>query len=104
MTIEEKVAVMQRKMDSNEDVSVLTDYLLTAKEKILNHRYPYSNQERPCDVEARYEHDQIELAIVLFNQRGGEGQKVHSENGVRREWRTEQDILSSIPRMAGIPS
>lgn len=89
---------------SDEEDTVLTDYLLTAKEKILNHRYPFSTQERPSEVEPRFENAQIELAIVLFNQRGGEGQTVHSENGVKREWRTAEDILSSIPRMAGIPS
>lgn len=103
MTIDEKVARMQLKMGSNEDSPVLEDYLLTAKSKILNHRYPY-DIDRPKEVEPRFEEDQIELAIVMYNKRGGEGQSEHSENGVKRVWRTEEEILSSIPRRAGIPS
>ena len=102
MTIEEKIAQMQVMKGSNEDSSVLTVYLQTAESKILNHRYPYG--DKPCHIEDRYEQDQIELAIVMFNKRGGEGQREHSENGVKRIWRTEEEILSSIPRMAGIPS
>lgn len=102
MTIEEKIAQMQSMMSSDEDSSVLTVYLQIAENKILNHRYPYGN--RPTQVESKYEQDQIELAIVIYNKRGGEGQSEHSENGVKRIWRTEEDILSSIPRMAGIPS
>ena len=104
MTLDEKIALMQAMMGSDEDNSVLTVYLQTAKQTIINHRYPFSNQERPSEVEQRFEYAQIELAIVLYNQKGGEGQSTHSENGVKREWRTEEDILSSIPRVAGIPS
>ena len=104
MTLDEKIAKMQSMIGSDEEDTVLTDYLLTAKEKILNHRDPFSNQERPSEVEPKFEYAQIELAIVLYNQKGGEGQSTHSENGVKREWRTVEDILSSIPRTAGIPS
>lgn len=93
---------MQAKLGSDEDNSVLTVYLQTAERKILNHRYPYDHTI--TTIEPRFEQEQIELAIVLFNQRGGEGQTIHSENGVRREWRSESEILSSIPRVAGIPS
>lgn len=89
-------------MDSQEDSSILTDYLLTAKNKILTHRFPYDKNQ--TEVEPRYEYDQIELAIVLYNQKGGEGQASHSENGIKREWRTEHQILSAIPRQAGVPS
>lgn len=102
MTLEEKIALMQEMMGSDEDNSVLTVYLLTAEQKILNHRYPYEHEN--ATIEPRYERDQIELAIVLFNMRGGEGERLHSENGVKREWRAEHEILSSIPRRAGVPS
>ena len=55
------------------------------------------------DVEGKYEYDLLELAIVLFNERGVEGQETHNENGVNRKWRSEQQILKSIPRMVGLP-
>ena len=105
MTIEEKIETMRVMLglaaDDSEELSVLPVYLNQAKQKILNHRFPFGTNL--VEVEQQYEYDQIELAIVLYNQRGGEGQIVHSENGVRREWRTEHPILKGIPRMVGIP-
>lgn len=101
MTLEERIEKMQDMLGFEEDSELLTVYLSHAKNKILNHRFPYGTTLQ--DVESRYEYDLIELAIVLFNERGAEGQNQHSENGVSRKWRTEHEILSSIPRMVGIP-
>lgn len=101
MDINEKISSMRTMLGYDEDTELLATYLLSAQQKILNHRYPYGTNLE--EVEPRYEYDQIELAIVLFNERGAEGQNQHNENGVSRKWRTEQEILSSIPRMVGIP-
>ena len=105
MTIQEKIETMRIMLDladDSEDILLLPIYLNQARLKIINHRFPFGTTLE--EVEAQYEYDQIELAIVYYNQRGGEGQIVHSENGVRREWRTEQQILKGIPRMVGIPN
>ena len=102
MTQEEKISTFCTMLgDEEEDVLVITTYLDMAKQKILNHRFPFGTTL--VDVEPQYEYDQIELAIVLYNQRGVEGQSKHSENSISRSWRTVGEILSGIPRKGGIP-
>lgn len=83
------------------DTDVLRVYLNQAKEKILNKRYPFGTDL--VDVESKYEQLQLELTISLYNQRGAEGEKAHSENSVSRSYRTPSEILEEIPSMVGIP-
>lgn len=101
MTLEEKYNVFQRDLNEEVDFDVFKDYLRFSTERILNHRYPFGTTL--VEVEPKYENQQIELAIVLYNQRGAEGEKVHNENGINRSYRTIDEILKSIPRVAGIP-
>ncbi len=101
MTLEQRKDAIQTMLGEDVDDNVLEIYLQQAKQKILNHRFPYGTEL--TDVEARYESDLLELAIVLYNERGAEGQSNHNENGVNRQWRSEQQILKSIPRMVGLP-
>lgn len=95
MTNESKIAQMLIMLGSEEDTNVLEVYLLQAKSLILNTRFPFGYTSDK-DVEPKYEQLQIELAIVLFNERGAEGQSNHSENGVSRTWRTKDQILAEI--------
>ena len=101
MTFEERYEIFSKMLDEDVDSSVFEIYLRLAIEKILNHRFPYGTDL--ADVEPRYEQQLIELTIVLYNERGVEGQTQHTENGITRRYRTEQEILKSIPRMVGIP-
>ena len=101
MTLEERIDAIQTMLGEDVEDNVLEIYLNQAKQKILNHRFPYGTTLN--DVEPRYESDLLELAIVLFNERGVEGQETHNENGVNRKYRSEQQILKSIPRMVGLP-
>lgn len=103
MTNDEKLEQVKTMLGNDEihDVVVLRSYLDLAKEKILNKRYPFGTEIK--DVEERFENLQCELTIALYNQRGGEGEKSHSENGVSRSWRTVAEILEEIPSMVGLP-
>lgn len=104
MTIEQRIEQMKIMLGEDGldiDDNVCQTYLDLAKHKILNHRYPYGTNL--VDVEPQFEYDLIELAIVLYNQRGVEGQETHNENGVHRKYRKEAQILASIPKFAGIP-
>ncbi len=102
MTLEQKVEYMKTMMGdtSLEDETAIV-YLNLAKSKILTHRFPYGTDLK--EVEEQYEYQQIELAIVLFNQRGVEGESSHNENGVNRSYKSEAKILASIPKFAGLP-
>lgn len=103
MTLEERFENFKLMLGNDEVVTqdVFEIYLRQARRKILNHRYPYGTSL--VEVEPRFEEQLLELTVVLYNQRGGEGQERHVENGVTREWRSVNEILSSIPRMVGIP-
>lgn len=104
MTLEERIEQMKIMLgDDGVDIdeNVCQTYLDLANQKILNHRYPYGT--KLVEVEPQFEYQMIELAIVLFNKRGVEGQEYHNENGVHRRYRTEAEVLASIPKFAGIP-
>ena len=101
MTFEEKYEAFQKRLNEEVDVSLFETYLHLANQKILNHRFPYGTEL--IEVEPRFEEELIELTIVLYNQRGAEGQSSHSENGITRHYRSVDEILKSIPRMAGLP-
>ena len=104
MTLEERINQMKIMLgDDGLDITdeVCQTYLNLSQQKILNHRYPFGTKR--VEVEAQFEYQLIELAIVLYNQRGVEGQETHNENGVHRKYRTEGQILASIPSFAGFP-
>ena len=95
MTNDEKIEYMQVELDEEYPPRVLGVYLRKAGQKILNKRFPFG-YEAEQEVEAQYEQLQIELAIVLFNERGVEGQKSHNENGVSRTWRSVDEIMTEV--------
>lgn len=104
MNLEERIDAM--KIMLGEDGENIKDeecrtYLDLANKKLLNHRYPFGTTR--VEIEPQFEYDLIELAIIKFNERGVEGQETHNENGVHRKYRTEAEILASIPKFAGLP-
>lgn len=101
MTIEERENTFNEMLGEEVSTTLVDTYLRLATQKILNHRYPFDKTK--VEIEPRFEMDMIELAIVLYNQRGAEGETQHNENGVSRHYRTEQEILKSIPRVASLP-
>ena len=104
MTLEQRIEQMKIMLGEDGldiDDNVCQTYLDLANHKILNHRYPFGTNL--VEVEPQFEYQLIELAIVLYNQRGVEGQETHNENGVHRKYRKEAQILASIPKFVGIP-
>ena len=102
MELEEKVEIMNNMMeDTTIDFQTAKIYLDLAKSKLLIHIYPFD--ENVVELSSKYDYEQIELAIVLFNRKGGEGEEYHKENSVDRRFRTEAQILASIPKKAGLP-
>jgi hypothetical protein len=102
MTIEQKVEKMKTMMSDTpiEDDTAIV-YLDLAESRIKNHIYPFGSGSE--EMPSRYDYQQIELAIVLFNESGVEGQETHNENGVNRKYRSVEAILKSIPKYAGLP-
>lgn len=86
---------------ASESDDVVLAYLQLAEDELLNHLYPYGHEK--VKLEDRYATKQVRLAIIMYNEKGVEGQVAHSENGVKRDYLTKEQFLASIPRHCGIP-
>lgn len=73
---------------SSAEDALLSEYLDIAKDEILNWLYIRlgTDAEKPADVPAAYEQVQIMAVIAAFNIRGAEGQTLHIENGMHRQF------------------
>jgi hypothetical protein len=100
----EQLARLKLRLDiPSQDFSkdnLLDDILETAKSKILNKRYPFGASK--TELEARYLDLQVDLAIVLYNKMGVEGQTSHAENGVSRSYVDEADLLALVTPKIGV--
>lgn len=78
-------------------------YLEVAAQKVLNRRFPFDKCRRQSKiVPDELEMLQIELAVILLLRRGAEGESSHSENGVKRDYRSESEILEDITPLVGV--
>lgn len=60
------------------------------------HNTSYSDKQIEQDMYENYYSDVKSLALYYYNMMGAEHQVSHSENGVSRTWRSENDILSGV--------
>lgn len=81
--------------------AVLQDCLDSAAAAILAKRYPYA-EELPTELPARYDDLQVRVAVVMYSQRGAEGEVTHSENGVSRTWNPLDALLAEVVPMAKV--
>lgn len=103
MTNEEKQEQLKITLgDSSIDDKIVDTYLRIAGQKILNRRFPFDKVSRSGEVPTEYEWLQIELACVLINRRGAEGESTHSENGVNISLRSETEIMTEIIPLVGV--
>lgn len=87
------------KLTSNNEDELLKDFLDTAKDEIMARRYPFG--DFPDGLDIRYANLQIEIAMVMYNKQGAEGQKSHSENGVRRSYEDYGYLLADVVPLVG---
>lgn len=83
--------------------AVLEDYLEQAKCAIMARRYPF--QEWPDELENRYLDLQYRCALALYQKRGGQFEISHGENGVQRNFASEDipnELLNQVVPLAGI--
>ena len=74
--------------DATDEDELLMEYLDIAKDEILNWLYMRFGAV-PADVDevpAAYEQTQIFAVLAAFNIRGAEGQTLHIENGMHRQF------------------
>lgn len=101
-----KLRQMRTLTGSKEDDTVLLFLLSLAKRKMLNRLYPFAKSLENVELPERYEGLQIEIATVLLNKRGIEGEVQHNENGVSRTYGTSDvpaALLAELTPMCAIP-
>lgn len=99
MTTSEKIAYVQAMVDDPEATDALvTALLLKARTAVMNRRYPHGTPEGVLDVPEQYEINQCDLAVRYFLRRGGDGERVHNENGINRTYGSvnDEDILMEV--------
>lgn len=102
MTESEQLKMLEHITGETEQ-SVLSTYLLLAKNVILQRAYPYGDGTE--EVPTKYQSTQVEIAAYMLNKRGAEGEVTHSENGVSRTYEDGDippTLLRRITPMAGV--
>lgn len=87
------------KLTDNSQDGLLEDFLDTAKNEIMARRYPFG--DFPDGLDVRYASLQIEIALVMYNKQGAEGEKSHSENGVSRAYEDYGYLLAEVVPLVG---
>lgn len=105
MTDSEKLLELRALTRSRDDDDTLLSFLALAKRKMLNRLYPFANSYMGLDIPERYESLQFEIATVLMNKRGAEGEVQHNENGVNRIYGNGDvsNLLAEITPMCALP-
>lgn len=107
---------LKKRIPEEPDDGLLEEMLESAKNTILNLRFPYTEWptktvtdemgqlEKVTIVEPRYMDLQIRIAEDMYNRIGASGQISHSENGISRSWGSEwvsADLLQEITPYVG---
>lgn len=95
MTESEKINILKAMSGGKDTDEILSTFLSIAKNKILNHAFPYDDSVE--EVPSKWAMIQCEIACYLLNKRGAEGQTAHSENGITRSYENA-DIPQSMLR------
>lgn len=108
MTDAEKFALCRAMCEQPADIEscgddVLSTYLSIAGQKILNRAYPYD--DTVVEVPRRYGYLQCEIAVYLLNKRGAEGELMHTENGITRQYESADvpdSMLADVIPVCGV--
>lgn len=89
MTQAEKLIMLQSICGDPEATSaMLSIYLDLAADIVVHRAYPFLTSYVLAEVPDRYATVQVQIANELYLHRGAEGEKDHTENGVKRTYET----------------
>lgn len=109
---------LKKRIPDEPDEVLLEEMLESAKNIILNLRFPYGDwptvfveneigqPEEVAVLEPRYKDLQIRIAEDMYNRLGASGQLSHSENSISRSWGSEwvsDQLLQEITPYVGVP-
>lgn len=108
---------LKKRIPEEPDDGILEEMLESAKNIILNLRFPYGDwptifveneigkPEEITVLEPRYRDLQIRISEDMYNRIGASGQLSHSENGISRSWGSEwvsDQLLQEITPYVGV--
>lgn len=105
MTQSEKIAMVQVYVGDESNVvtpQICESYLALAKSEILNRLHPFGVPDGVDDIPNRYVYTQCKYAAYMIIKRGAEGEFTHTENGIARQYNSEDEILKEITPMGGV--
>lgn len=101
----QKLRILIDDLDHEEDDAVLSVYLDMAAAKILERLYPFRENWDGLKVPDKYVMLQLKIGCFLWEKRGAEGQILHIENGIHRNY-GDADIpdkmLTSVHPFVGL--
>lgn len=87
MTQADKLTMLQQICgDPSADSAMLSTYLDLAADIVVHRAYPFLTSYVLAEVPDRYATVQVQIANDLYLHRGAEGEKDHTENGVKRTY------------------
>ena len=85
--------------DETADSAMLSTYLDLAADIVVHRAYPFLTNYVLAEVPDRYATLQVQIANELYLHRGAEGEKDHTENGVKRTYETGSVSESTLKRI-----
>ena len=100
MTQAEKLTMLSQICgDETADSAMLSTYLDLAADIVVHRAYPFLTNYVLAEVPDRYATLQVQIANELYLHRGAEGEKDHTENGVKRTYETGSVSESALKRI-----
>ena len=100
MTQAEKLTMLSQICgDETADSAMLSTYLDLAADIVVHRAYPFLTNYVLAEVPDRYATLQVQIANELYLHRGAEGEKDHTENGVKRTYETGSVSESTLKRI-----
>ena len=103
MSDEQKILLVQT-LTGESNTDLISAYLQLAGQKICRRAFPFDPSV--TTVPPQYDHIHVEAAIYLINKRGGEGETIHTENGITRSYESADlptTLVAEIIPQVGIP-
>ena len=102
--MEEQLQLLKLMLNVYDEDELLSLLLTQAGEKIVRAVYPYQDTSN-MEVPPRYGFLQLEVAERMYNLRGAEGEKEHTENGVDRTYESIEDFINkNVVAFVGVPT
>lgn len=94
MTDNEKIEMLLA-LSHEDDRGAAANYLLMARSRIMQRRYPFGVKDE-TKMPSEYDELQVQLANTMWAKEGAEGESTHYEGTVKRVYEDDDALLSQV--------